>query len=277
MPEFPSPGGKCVVIDSRISSRKEIVDSIEAQNLFDQIVIATSIINAIQKFRREDFEACLIGTSISDEIATSFIKEAKELKSGCAFVAIRETRAEAEKLEGIMDSVLAGEVTPLKLAVRVSQAMVKASKEPERWKAYFQQSLDALKNFEAHSVNLASSSTPREHEKAINISTTSTRVTQDTDLTRILEKLTKGLFQLQEGYASREFDLDAFAIPSASTVRAIKQISHNIFDHEAENVGTVELRRTFEKFLIQWFVDMVATNPEQATRKLRVKLVQELR
>lgn len=89
LPKF-SALQRCLVVDSRHSSRIEILKDIKASELFEEVIEGSSLSNALQKIKSISFDACFTGPSISIDRVTQFISQAKDvsLVDDCAFIAV---------------------------------------------------------------------------------------------------------------------------------------------------------------------------------------------
>ncbi|MDD2943859.1 MAG: hypothetical protein PHC51_12945 [bacterium] len=84
------PIPRCVLIDSRKSSRNNLLRDLKESSLFEEVTEAASLKNALDQIRFGQFDACIIGPTLSPERLLSFVQEAISLaeQKGCAVVAV---------------------------------------------------------------------------------------------------------------------------------------------------------------------------------------------
>jgi hypothetical protein len=89
VPRFPALAS-CLLVDASHKSKTEIKKTLIAIDLFEEIVIADSVQDAILKLSSRPFDACFIGPSLSPEMGLQYSKEFREASSSsdCAIVAV---------------------------------------------------------------------------------------------------------------------------------------------------------------------------------------------
>lgn len=89
IPKFPSLA-TCLLIDASHKSRAEITKDIKASSLFEEIIEAKSLEDALERIQIRSFDACLVGPSVSLDLVNPFIRKAKprSYAKDCALVAI---------------------------------------------------------------------------------------------------------------------------------------------------------------------------------------------
>lgn len=98
LPEFP-PLSRCLLIDSSHRSQQDVLKSLKASNLFEDVLQAGSIPDAKNKLSSLLFDACFLGPSISQALALSFHNDALSgtLSDDCAFILIRKSLGDVKK------------------------------------------------------------------------------------------------------------------------------------------------------------------------------------
>jgi hypothetical protein len=89
LPKFPALA-LCLLVDASHKSKNEIKKNLVAIDLFEEIVIAVSVQDAIEKLSSQSFDACFIGPSVNFNTAPSYITEFRNgtCSEDCAFIAI---------------------------------------------------------------------------------------------------------------------------------------------------------------------------------------------
>lgn len=65
---------RCLLVDSRFSSRKAFHRRIEQMNLFREVVDASSLSDASQRLDQSAFELCVVGPSVSGKRSLEFVR-----------------------------------------------------------------------------------------------------------------------------------------------------------------------------------------------------------
>jgi hypothetical protein len=89
LPQYPYLSC-CAVVDSRFSSRGEIVKDLKAVSLFENVIEPESLARAIEILGETEVDVCILGPSVSFEKAKAFIDAGGKLTKSarCAFIAI---------------------------------------------------------------------------------------------------------------------------------------------------------------------------------------------
>ena len=89
LPRFPALS-RCIVIDSSHRARINLVSSLKSCFLFEDIMEASSVADGGKKIANISYDACIIGSSISVDMANEFLKtyKPKVLSKDCAFIRI---------------------------------------------------------------------------------------------------------------------------------------------------------------------------------------------
>jgi hypothetical protein len=80
------------MIDSKLHTRRKLMNDIVISGLFDSTIEATSLENGLEILEAQNLDACLVGPSLSREAAMFLIKEGKRVtrSKDCAFVVVVE-------------------------------------------------------------------------------------------------------------------------------------------------------------------------------------------
>lgn len=89
VPKFPALAS-CLLVDASHKSKTEIKKTLIAIDLFEDIIIAESVQDAIAKLSARSFDACFIGPTLSPEMGLQYIEEFRKasISSDCALIAI---------------------------------------------------------------------------------------------------------------------------------------------------------------------------------------------
>jgi hypothetical protein len=90
----------CLLIESSHQSRNEVIKDIKSSLLFENIIEAESLEDAKQKLQTTSFDACIFGSSLSQTLISSFIKQIKSkiLTRECAFIGILKVNIDTKDL-----------------------------------------------------------------------------------------------------------------------------------------------------------------------------------
>lgn len=123
----------CLLVDSRFSSRRQILADLEETKMFEDVVVASSLEAGLEEMVAHQANSCVIGPSVTINRAMDFIERGRELptpESGkTAFIGIvRPDQPEAqlifaESLDGLMEYPYAKEILTETLLESVAKAV----------------------------------------------------------------------------------------------------------------------------------------------------------
>lgn len=123
LPQF-TPLARTLIIDSSYKSRTELLSRVRACDLFENVMEAGSLLDASRNISSLEFDACIVGPSLSDNLVSDFLSKAKPQSKAidCAFIVI--VKPEKEKDCSFPE---AHQVLPLPPSTRVLfESIVKA-------------------------------------------------------------------------------------------------------------------------------------------------------
>jgi len=89
IPSFP-PLNACLLIDSRMSSRKELKAYIDSTNLFENVVEPDSLTSGISIISKREIDTCVLGPSLKGDKVDGFFADLKasNYSGDCAFLLV---------------------------------------------------------------------------------------------------------------------------------------------------------------------------------------------
>lgn len=89
LPRFPALA-RCLVIDASHKARTSLVSSIKSCFLFEDIMEASSISDGGKKVSNISYDACIIGSTVSLDMARDFLDKfkTKTMAKDCAFICV---------------------------------------------------------------------------------------------------------------------------------------------------------------------------------------------
>jgi hypothetical protein len=136
----------CTVVDSRLSSRREIVTKINGTALFQKVVEPETLNDAFGVLCSRKVDTCIVGPTLTHNGAQRFIEVARSISraTDCAFVVVVDGRniSEAELLSKIAHAVLSSPCSARMFADGVRRAVYNAadasSEKVKKLSAFFE-------------------------------------------------------------------------------------------------------------------------------------------
>lgn len=263
LPEYPALA-RCIVVESRFSSRHEIVKDIKASALFEEIVEAGSIDNALEVIKVEDIDACFIGRAVSHERAEEFVREASSFghAADCAFIAVVDKGTEfgAILLSAGVHAIVDWPCSKKEFTDRVIEGVIKANKNTI-WHSIFLE----RQRIEENALGSLGKGAPNK-KKPVKLAATMSWEERLENLPQILdEELRNFADEIERGLHA----LDAKGAPTSKSLQAIREVVERVVGPRGVNAERREeiavlLRRTIH----QWFLDFRLMTYEQASAKL---------
>jgi hypothetical protein len=97
IPQF-TPLARVLIIDSSHRSRTELSAKVKACDLFEHVMEAASLLDASRNITSLDFDTCILGPSLSDNLVSEFLANVKPKSKAvdCAFIVIVKPGKENE-------------------------------------------------------------------------------------------------------------------------------------------------------------------------------------
>lgn len=253
LPKFPALS-LCTVIDSRFSSRRDIISALKATDLFSELIEATSVEHGVNIVRNQAVDACIIGPSVSPGTIASFVQKSLESRAAddTAFIAVLDQEAADEKefltMCGI-HGVLRKPFTRRVLYDGVVESVVKANANSP-WAPL----LKAQKEREAAAGGA------KQQESGVGL---------------VLKKAFPALKQIALGYKRGTFGLEYDGTPTEATRREISKFVRQLTNHLAHSTAdSVTLSTFLDAVITNWFTQMALSTEKEATAELRNQLMQ---
>ena len=82
--------GRCLLVEADVELRKQVLSSIKATLLFEEILESSSLVRVAKQLQTIRFDACIFGPSLSAQNIGNFISKQRPylLSEDCAFIAI---------------------------------------------------------------------------------------------------------------------------------------------------------------------------------------------
>lgn len=275
---FP-PLHRVLVVESRHSVRYEVLKSLAASRLFEEVIEPESLSDALDRIGRDEFDACIIGSSVRPEPRANFIKRATERTKArdCAFIVlIREgtngiTVEDADRTlswpctkkefsEGLVLGVLSASnkrswvarvnavapeivrlAAPSRAAFRVNERRTEAS--PPRQEEVFDEPL----------------SSPSAEEASLSF--------PDLFPTEILD-----LRDIIDAIQQKEVGLAPNGGPDRLARIALGQVVHKLFARAPHTAKVEQFKEFFVYCLDRWFCETVSRGPEFSVSNLKERL-----
>lgn len=254
--EFPSLEC-CSVVDSRFSSRSEIVKDLNAVGLFDKIVQPNSLDEALDMLDSTEIDACILGPSVSFEKGTKFIqKGSKKIKSeNCAFVVILNPEEEGEQKwqEVGAHGILRRPYSKHSFSEQIVRSVVKANVHSP-WSKFLE---------EGQFGSVQASSTPDKKSGAL----------RKSDLGNLLLAVIPELQTLIDGHKSGDFSLMLHGDVDDATHEEMSRLCERLLGgYDLNEKQRATMTRFLMSSLTRWFQDLVLSNEQRATQNLQMVL-----
>ena len=299
LPQYPSLA-RCILIDARHGSRFELSKDLRSSLLFSQVFEAKSLSGALSTLEFEEMDACFLGPSVTPDKAFDFLKRAKDSvrSKDIAFIAVLN-RGEEDNEEKLLGAGVHGVVkrpcTKLKLFDWVVRAVVAANGNGA-WAAIFKQSghdkleiadVFAVKPKGDVTVNSTAPSSERNENNAAapaavqppksnaaSASPQHSNAIEDVMFAAITKAAAPELQEIVKGIESGEYRLDPAGNPTGRAKEAIAKLVAGVVDKvDPKDSETERFAGFFEMALLQWFIDLIKTDAQEATSRLRQTLL----
>ncbi len=275
-PEYPALC-RCVLIDARHASRSVLLKDIASTALFERIAEGTSLQNGLYMIENQEADACFIGPSISPRKAAEFLVRAKQrmLSKDCALIAIMNREEDSAVAEQVLltsgaHSLVKRPCSRMALADGIVRAVVLAN-SGSAWAGIFYGSGHQNAVVDASAVLTMQPLTLPEQE-AVTVPTTELERTVVSVIPSASFVHLKGILG---GIESGVFRLDPQGHPTPATRSEVLRVCEEILPlpEKEEGENGVRFRKLFKEALLQWVVDLILTDEEAATEKLKASLL----
>lgn len=245
-----------MVVESRFSSRRQIVSDLRDSELVRTVIEAQSVADGLEELKLQPFSACLIGPSVSEPVAVNFIRQGKahSVAKSCAFVVVVENNAKS-----IQTLLRAGADATLK--------------QPYMSATFSEVVRGAVKGARERALELSPTKHALQALAIAPLALKQLQATGDASLAEILETTASGLRSVARDITIGRLKLKNDGTPSMATRDALRLVFENALYPEADvqQIGTLD--HLFASALVQWFVDRVRMDHAEATEILRVTLL----
>ena len=253
---------RCLVVESRHSSRFELVRDLTASKLFDTVTPAASVADGVVLLKTKSFDACLVGPKLGPERTLPTLAQAiRESDSkDCALIAVSDhDKSEPEALKSA-HGVMLRPYSTASLSDSVIRAVVKANRKSP-WVG----------------IMLTTGATPELDDENAESGSDSAEIgptTNNSHLTRdLFGILASRLKKIACGSEKRIYLLTPSGLPTQTTKRALDKIA---MEASLELQQRGELPPDFEQFLAgafhRWFSDFVLEGRREAAANLSESL-----
>lgn len=266
IPQYPALA-RAVVVDSRFSSRSELSSALHALQLFDQVVEAPSIRDGLKIMSAEEADVCIVGASVSTDIACDFLLKCQEcrLSKDCALVAVASVDTDsAVRLQaaGALQ-VLARPFTRRKLFDAVVDAVVQANANSP-WRIVRQQELTGEVPPAVDLPWVAHEETPEERPAT----------PLQAAMRRAAASASGLLREIAIGLETGKYVYDANGRPSRLTLSAVKKVASQIVEEKKDlDAEVLAFRDYLESVFTRWVTDLRQLTTKEANERLRLALI----
>ncbi|OVE80308.1 hypothetical protein BVY02_00580 [bacterium J17] len=258
---------RCSVVDSRYSSRKKVVEDLVSSGLFKQVLEAESLANGIVLLTQNDIDVCVIGPSVSYDKVRRFLRRARKVSSGSAFVVVSRanTNRAAAFVESGAHNVIEASYTPEELQASIVRSVVKANSGSVWVKVLSQQKGSSSKRDVLSDVEIPSTS-PVSLPEVVKVDKLA--------LTALFKRTIPSLKTIADGYRANKYKLEPSNQPSSKSLDAITTLVAELVEGQAMAKAQKEGVVTFlEAAILKWFVKLALDSEKAATDDLRRQLV----
>ncbi|MFN8390086.1 MAG: hypothetical protein U0136_07325 [Bdellovibrionota bacterium] len=245
---------RVLLIESRFSTRAETLKALKAANLFETVVEPSSLEDGLNQLKRMEFDACIVGSSVSRERAENFVREAKtqSLSRDCAFFVLVREGEEA-------------------FVVSAHQAIVWPTSKSEFFRLMILGVVKANANSPWAAILERDGGVPVEYRES---ASQSHEQDQSPSVASLLSA--ESLVDLQEiasRISSKELTLGADGRPDEKARAALDAVINRVFSANLRSAKIAEFRAYFTDALDIWFADCVRYSVEVGTNNLRRSLL----
>ena len=299
---------RVLLVESRHGVRVEVLKSLAAAHLFEEVIQPDSMADALDRIGREEFDACIIGSSVRRERASDFLRRAAERSRArdCAFVVLVRDGEEAvvlmeadntlrwpcskrEFTEGLVLGVLSANsestwasyvrslepgLTPVKAHGRQSE-----SPKPSILNRPNPTAPASLAALAAQAMAAASPTPPVETKFQPPLEPRTTPAKPDVKAASgitIAELFTGDLVNLSdvvEAVRRKEIGLDPNGSPNRLAKIALAQVVQRVFPANLRSPKIEQFREFFVYCLERWLCETVNRGEERASTNLKERLI----
>ncbi len=268
-PQFPALY-MCVVVDARVSSRKDILRDLKATSLFENLIEAKSLDNGLQLIENHAVDACFIGPAVSLAKAATFIQQASasELSKHCAFITIaagENIDRAALELAG-SHQVIDTPYSKMKFAECIVRGVAKAN-AGSKWAGILLNAEQDNVNLFSHEIVGIISPNPKPPPSFDEEPQTSTQ-----RMGTALLKASPQMKQIIKKIESGAFGVDPDGNPDRRAKEALEKLVSTILGETDIGQKTDGFSAFFESALFQWFKDVNIYGTKDANEELKKRL-----
>ena len=263
LPKFPALQ-KCILIDARHRSRKEVANRIQASMLFNEVVEAESVSDALARLESEPFDSCFMGPTLSQSIVVEVLKASSEIANSgeCAFLVLLSETIDPTKAQMLLSEYRAlgahgviahpGSVKSF-LDGTVKGVILANSNSP--WapiavlNGLIDERLEGGESWSIVSLELAFSS-----------------------IATNLKDLAKQIKASQSGITPAEDWLTESGTPTEPSIKRLSGIIHEALSSHSQIKNSEELVGVLERLLAKWLVDCCSDSEATALKNLKSSL-----
>jgi hypothetical protein len=263
-PRYPALA-KAVVVDSRFSSRSDLVNGLKSAALFDQIVEAGSIGDGLTAIRTQPTDACVVGPSVTTAKACDFFRKCTECSysKDCAFIAVvdQANAAAADELRASgAQAIVVRPFTKQALFDGVVSAVIGAN-AASPWRA--------IKDGEVPAEPARQPEPQSEPAKPTGMSAELVAA-----LSNAVSSAASLLRSIANGVQCGVYLHDAAGNPTRKSQQALQSVVRQIVREIGEAEGqTADFGAFLEQAFTRWFCDLRDHNSKEANNRLRMALV----
>lgn len=261
LPNFPSLE-RCLIVESRHSVRTEVVNSINSSSLFLELVIAESVSDGLKRIRKDSFDACIVGTSVSTQTADNFFEQAElETKSDdCAFILLIDNASDTNKVESeLKKSKPHGKIkfptTKRQFTEEVVKSVVKANHNSP-WTSLYTKMVGETNQEYIESVSANKLPTVDSGGSASSILGANFEVLEE-----IIEGINLGIYKLDDN-----------GRPTIKTSQALDKVFEDLFKVKAKTGKLKTFSSFFRSAVEEWFVEYTTGDQDLANKNFKSKL-----
>jgi hypothetical protein len=261
-PQYPALS-RVMLVESRFGVRADVVRALRASLMFEEIIEARSLSDGLMKLHEEEYDACIVGSSVSRGRARAFVDRAAVMSKtqDCAFIALVKDRDELVLLsadDSKFHATLAWPCSRRDFTQSLVLAVVSANADCS-WAGILVPSDNELADVEDFEEYESAAEQP---ERRYSHSLTAFMNGEVTDLTSIVEGVRQG-----------RFGLDEFRMPTPEVRRLLAEVVEKLFPPELQSSRIKKFRDYFRGALLLWYIDLVSYSAEIAKNNLRQSLL----
>lgn len=281
LPQFPALSA-CVVLDARFSSRQDIIKDLKASLLFEDIIEAKSLDDAVYLLIHRQPDACFVGPTISPDKAIEFIRDGKKkIHTGdCAFVAIIEENPlmRDNLLANGAHEVIERPCSKYTFTMGVIAAIIRANAGHPWSKMATSLGLDLDSLTNLGSVKIQADK-PVSDELLPGSVIVKDQIAEDPTIGIGIpaalagsQSISADIGKIFSSLDVSDLGADLHGTPSLETTEKVKGIIDTILPGKPSDPESADLRLFLEVQIVQWLIDQRTVSREMATQNLKRKL-----